>query len=312
MSDYISPARHDLELDLHDRGTAAHLTAPAWVHAPRVPAATAGIGNRRPLLFVHGFRGDHHGMDLIAHHLPAHPVMVPDLPGFGLAPPLPGGLTLEGYVAFVDAAVRAVEAEYGQAPIVVGHSFGSVLAAHWAADHPRASALVLINPIASSALEGPARVGTQLARAYYALGRALPPAAGSALLSNPGVVRVMSEVMAATSDPGLRRYIHDQHARHFSAYADRASLAQAFDISVAHTAAEVSARLVMPVLVIAGNRDQIAPLGPTQQFIADLPNSTARIFDGVGHLIHYERPEATAQAIAEFVADIDAVEAGEA
>jgi len=260
---------------------------------------------RPPLLLIHGFRGDHHGMDFIAHHIRRRTVIVPDLPGFGETAPLSDGLSLQGYVDVIAGLVQNIEEQYGVSPTVVGHSFGSILAAHWAAQHPEAQALVLINPITSPPLEGPSRIGSQLARLYYALGRALPESWGNAILANPLVVRIMSEVMATTRDPGLRRFIHSQHAQHFSTYTDRTSLAQAFDISITHTAAEVSARLTMPVLVIAGNKDALAPLEPTQQFVDSLPNATARVFDGVGHLVHYERPESAAHAIEEFLAGDD-------
>jgi pimeloyl-ACP methyl ester carboxylesterase len=160
---------------------------------------------------------------------------------------------------------------------------------------------VLINPITSPALEGPARFLTAVTRAYYALGARLPERAGNALLASPVIVRAMSEVMATTSDPGLRRYIHDQHARHFSAFSDRVSLADAFVTSVSHTVTEAAAALTMPVLVIAGDQDAIAPIAATREFVADLPDVSLVELKGVGHLVHYERSEAAASAIEEFI-----------
>ncbi|HIY64770.1 MAG TPA: alpha/beta hydrolase, partial [Candidatus Agrococcus pullicola] len=42
-----------------------------------------GPESGRPLAFVHGFRGDHHGLETIAAHLPGYRILIPDLPGFG-------------------------------------------------------------------------------------------------------------------------------------------------------------------------------------------------------------------------------------
>src|SRR5699024_10238991 len=41
------------------------------------------------LLAVHGFRGDHHGLELIVDGLTPYEIWVPDLPGFGVSGPLP-------------------------------------------------------------------------------------------------------------------------------------------------------------------------------------------------------------------------------
>src|SRR5690554_3021439 len=42
------------------------------------------------ILAVHGFRGEHHGLEPVVAFLPGIRVIMPDLPGFGESPPLPG------------------------------------------------------------------------------------------------------------------------------------------------------------------------------------------------------------------------------
>lgn len=270
----------------------SHSTA-AWVYP--------GDRQQRPLLMVHGFRGDHHGMDLIAGSITDREVIVPDLPGFGATAPLDAGSTLNAFVDYLVALRDEVARQSGTTPILVGHSFGSILVSHLAASHQdTVDELVLINPITSPALEGPARFLTAATRAYYALGARLPERAGRALLSNPVIVRGMSVAMATTHDPGVRRYIHDQHGKHFSSFADRRSLAQAFATSVAHTVTEVADRLTMPTLIIAGDKDAIAPIEPTRAFAASLRDVEFVELSGVGHLVHYERSEEAASAIMDF------------
>ncbi len=46
----------------------------------------------------------------------------------------------------------------------------------------------------------------------------------------------------------------------------------------------------MPVLVIAGQEDEIAPAPGQHTFVAGLPDAELVMLDGVGHLIHYEQP----------------------
>lgn len=270
----------------------SHPTA-VWVHSSGSPA--------RPVLMVHGFRGDHHGMDLIAGEVRDRDVIVSDLPGFGLTPPLQAGLSLDSYCDHLVELVAEVTRRWQAAPIVLGHSFGSILVAHAAARRPyTAPELIFINPITTPALEGSAKVLTTLTRLYYALGARLPETIGRRLLSSSLIVRAMSEVMATTRDRGLRRYIHDQHARHFSTFSDRASLAAAFEVSVAHTVTEVADDLTMPTLVIAGDKDAIAPIPATRRFVSELARAQFVELSGVGHLVHYEQPHEAASAIMEF------------
>lgn len=277
---------------------AGHPTA-TWIHSSAI--APGDASTPRPVLMIHGFRGDHHGMDLIAAAVRGRDVIVPDLPGFGDSGPLEAGLTLDSYRDHLDALIAEVTDRWQVPPIVAGHSFGSILVAHTAARRSEQwRELILINPITSPALEGSAKLMTALTRLYYGLGARLPEIWGRRLLGDPTIVRLMSEVMATTKDRGLRRYIHDQHARYFSTFSDRASLAEAFEVSVAHTVTEVAASLTMPTLVIAGDKDAIAPITVTRDFAARLPAVEFVELAGVGHLVHYERPEETAAAIMAF------------
>ena len=283
-----------------------------WLYPAR-SSPEAPSTRRRPIVLIHGFRGDHHGLALIAHELRGRDVWVPDLPGFGRAPAPRAGLDLTAFTSHIQALCAAVESASGARPILVGHSFGSVLAAHAYARSPDISAgLGLLSPIVQPALDGSARLLTQLTRLYYAAGAALPDRLGSALLANPLIVRGMSEVMATSSDRMSRRFIHDQHARHFSDYADRRSLAEAYRVSTGHTVAEVAAELAhtsRPLLVVAGDADLIAPIEAARGFVADLRERhvpvDAETLPGVGHLLHYERPAAVAAAIETFAGTMD-------
>ena len=53
----------------------------------------------------------------------------------------------------------------------------------------------------------------------------------------------------------------------------------------------------MPVTVVAGRDDKIAPLAATTAFADSLPDAELVVFDRVGHLTHYERPEQIAGII---------------
>ena len=59
--------------------------------------------------------------------------------------------------------------------------------------------------------------------------------------------------------------------------------------------------LTLPVLVIAGERDEIAPASGQHLFIEQVPGAQLVMLPGVGHLVHYEQPEAAADAIRRFL-----------
>ena len=255
------------------------------------------------ILAVHGFRGTHHGLLRVVDQLPGVRLVMPDLPGFGESGVLPSGEhSVEGYGRWLGSL--ADELGLGPDTVLLGHSFGSIVAAHFAAAHPgRFRRLVLVNPISAPALEGPAGIARRRAELYYWSAAKLPESAGAALLRSRAVVRVMSGIMAKTKDPNLRAFIHAQHHAHFSEFANRASLLESFKASISHHAAETADGLDLPVLLIAGEKDEVADLADVRRFHERCADSRLTVIPGVGHLIHYETPEPAAAAIEEFLAE---------
>lgn len=258
------------------------------------------------IVAVHGFRGDHHGLLPIIARLPDCRVLTPDLPGFGASPPLPDGRhDIAGYAAWLRRFCSASGVcDAGREPaqlVLLGHSFGSVISAAAVAAGLEVDRLVLINPIAAPALEGPRGLLSKLAVGYYRVGAALPDRLGRPLLGSRLIVRGLSEVMATTDDPQLRSWIHDQHRRYFSGYTDRRVVVEAFEASVSHHVGEYADRLTVPTLLIGGDRDDIVPIAAVQRLARRLTDARLVILGPVGHLIHYEQPDVAAGWIEEFL-----------
>lgn len=257
----------------------------------------------RTILVIHGFRGDHHGLLRVADQLPEMRIIMPDLPGFGSSAAFRSGThSVEHYGEFISGFMEKLG--LGPDTVLLGHSFGSIVAAHYVAGHPgTVTPLILVNPLAAPALEGPKGVMTRLAVLYYRLAAWLPGGPGQALLRNPLIVRVMSEAMAKTGDRDLRRFIHGQHHAYFSSFADRDSLLESFTASVSHHVGEVAEQLDLPVLLVAGEKDEIAALQDQHKLLSLLPEGALQVIPGVGHLIHYETPEPAARHIRTFLKD---------
>ncbi|MGG5174265.1 alpha/beta fold hydrolase [Pseudarthrobacter sp. J1763] len=272
-----------------------------WEYSPVVTDSSPESFVPKTILVIHGFRGDHHGLERVVDALPEYRFLMPDLPGFGESSAFTDRIhNIAGYVSFVEEFVSSLD--LGPDTVLVGHSFGSIVASHFTAKNPQAlRPLILINPIASPALEGPKGIMTRLAVGYYLAAARLPEAAGQAILRNKAIVRVMSVTMAKTRDAGLRRFIHGQHGAYFSAFANRTSLLESFKASVSTTVRQVAPQLKLPVLLIAGEKDEIATLDSQKVLLADLPNAELQVIPGVGHLIHYETPEAAANFIRRFL-----------
>lgn len=255
---------------------------------------------QQTLVLIHGFRGTHHGLAKIAEQLQDYHLIVPDLPGFGVSEPFAnGGHSLENYVTFTKELIEALNL---MSPIVVGHSFGSIVASHFVAQYPdMAEKLILINPIGAPALEGPRGIMTRLAIGYYWLGRKLPSNYAKQWLGAPPIVKIMSVTMAKTKDKETLRYIHDQHRQHFSTFASPQVVAESFRTSVEHDVSQVANKIQLPTLLIAGEKDDITALNKQHELHAKLANANLHVIPNVGHLIHYETPTEAAEAIRAFL-----------
>ena len=255
------------------------------------------------VLAVHGFRGEHHGLEPVVAHLPDVRVVMPDLPGFGETPAVPGrehdlGLYAQWLASFGAAVAPGA--------VILGHSFGSIVVAAAVAEGMPTPRVVLVNPIGAPALEGPRGIATRLAILYYAAGARLPRAAGEWLLRNRLIVRVMSETMAKTRDRGLRAFVHDQHATYFSRFSDRDVLHDAFVASVSSDVRQFAGRITQPTLLVAAERDDITPIEAERRLATMFPAAELVEIPDVGHLIHYEAPAAAADAIRRFLGLADA------
>lgn len=259
-----------------------------------------------PVVLVHGFRGDHHGLELIASQIESPRVIVPDLPGFGQTPRMANGgkrvpHTLHNLGQWLKWFCEAV----CHTPfLLVGHSFGTLVVASSLREGCRPAEVLLINPISSPALEGPRGVLSQLALLYYRVARLTPERIGNALLNSPSIVRLMSETMAKTKDMHLRAWIHEQHDRHFSTFTDRESLNEAFTASISHTVHEFTASFTMPTIIVAADRDDITPLAEQLRLTREIPNAELVVVPNVGHLVHYEAPTVVSDILNERISEL--------
>ena len=255
------------------------------------------------VIAVHGYRGDHHGLEPVVAQLPHTRIVMPDLPAFGRSGPFDAAHSVEAYADWLVAfcALIAEQSPAGTDITVLGHSFGSIVVSAALERGLAPNRVILINPIAAPALAGPKGILSRLALGYYRVAGALPQRAGGALLGSPIIVRFMSITMAKTKDRELRRWIHAEHDRYFSDYASARSVVEGFEASIGdHVHAHVGA-FAAPTLLIGAAADQITSQRDLRALHEAIPGAELVVIDGVGHLIHYEKPHEAASAITDFL-----------
>jgi pimeloyl-ACP methyl ester carboxylesterase len=256
------------------------------------------MSTQQSIIMIHGFRGTHEGLNLIAQGLPdTYDLVVPDLPGFGNGPAL-ATYTLDDYVDWLHELISSQASR----PILLGHSFGSIVSAAYAAKYPNTiTKLILVNPIGAPALEGPRGILSKIAVAYYWIGKKLPAGAGKLWLSSKPSVLIMSNVMAKTKDKALRTFIHQQHLQYFSRFHSANSVYEGFKTSISNSVRDVATQIQTPTLLIAGDKDDITPLEKQKELVQLFPQAQLVVIKDVGHLTHYETPDQVAAAVQSFI-----------
>ncbi|MEJ8278393.1 alpha/beta fold hydrolase [Pseudonocardia spirodelae] len=268
------------------------------VDGARTVVHTLGDPGGAPLLALHGLRGSHHGLAPLASHLAGYRVVVPDLPGFGASPPFTDRRhDVDGYARWAAALLASL----GPGTVLLGHSFGSVVAAAVcaaAATTPRA--LVLVNPIAepASAAGGVTGAGTAATALLHS---------GAARLGLDGVLRsrLLADAatlsMTTTRDPALRRWITAEHRAHFGTYATTESLLECFHAAGSGSVRPWAPRITVPTLLLAGARDRVAPPAGQHALAAAFGDARLVLLPRTGHLVHYEAPAWAAREIRGFL-----------
>lgn len=252
------------------------------------------------IIMIHGFRGTHHGLGLIAENLNEYKIIVPDLPGFGESKPLDVNHSVENYVKWLHKFID--ELNLNKKPILLGHSFGSIISSFYASQYPDTiSKLILINPIGSPALEGPRALLTRLTTLYFWLGEKLPEKIALKLLSNQPAVMIVSNVMTKTKDKAIRKYVRQQHSFYFSSFTNRQVVCEAYKASISNTVRDVAPKINLDTLLIVGEFDDITTLKKQQELQKMFSNAKLEVISNVGHLIHYETPKEAAGLIKSFL-----------
>jgi len=240
---------------------------------------------RPAVVFVHGAAFDHSVWQWQARYLAHHgfSVLAIDLPAHGRSPGH-ARPTIETMADWIAALIEAAALEHAA---VVGHSMGSLVALQCALAHPtRVSKLALV-------------------------GTALPMAVGDAFLAaarddSPAALDMevvwghsRGAMLATSAVPGMSLVGASRQLNGRS----RSGVLHA-DLAACHAwqapPADALAKLTMPVLVVAGERDQMTPFKAGKSAASMLPGARFVALDA-GHSMMAEAPRALLRALRDFL-----------
>lgn len=247
---------------------------------------------------IHGYRGNHRGLEAIVGGLGDYRVIVPDLPGFGESSELTSVHNLDAYANWLGQFLS--ELGLISPANLVGHSFGTLVVGRYATTK-KCKSIVLINPVSGPALSGPRAFLTRITSAFYHLSNLLPESIGGWLLRSPIAVMVMSSVMAKTKDRKLRSWIHKQHLANFSDFSTVRVATEGYDASISSDLSVMAPSITTPVLIVAAQLDDITAIEVQREVVKLYPLAKLVEIKNVGHLVHYEAPEQAANYIGTFI-----------
>jgi pimeloyl-ACP methyl ester carboxylesterase len=241
-----------------------------------------------PLLLIMGMSGTalHWGEPFLALLREDFDVIAYDHRGVGASTQLDGPVTTS---QMADDAVALLDALELDDAHVLGISMGGMIAQELALEHPeRVRTLTLGCTYCGgegSSMAGPA-VLQKLTEAMMSGDRERAIRAGWEVNVSPEF---------AADDEAFGRFLGAAHQR---AVAIPVIMAQMQACAAHDTNARLSS-IELPTLVIHGTVDEMLPVGNGELIASKVAGSELEIFDGVGHLFFWERPERTAELVRE-------------
>lgn len=205
----------------------------------------------------------------------------PDLPGMGES----RATTAETTGDVLDALDALISAEFGDASfVVIGHSFGALLARGVAARHPdRVSGLALLSPFVDDFVAEPERI-------------VVDDGAADALDEQVrGDYLGYFCVRTADTRDRFERFVVPALGRYDGAAVDRVMNATALDPDPAEVSVDA------PVVIAAGRDDSLIGWRAQSRLVDQYPRATFAAVSDAGHALIHERPDLVAALLRDWI-----------
>jgi pimeloyl-ACP methyl ester carboxylesterase len=257
-----------------------------------------GRSEAKNIVLVHGYRGDHHGLEAFAGGLTDFNIYAPDLPGFGSSEPMKVGHNLDNYAIWLESFIAAIGLEK---PLVVGHSFGTLVVSAAEANHALFSRIVLVNPVAGGRVRGISKMLLELVKFYYWVAHVIPEGLGLRMAKTYLLVDSMSAYTTKSKDKNLRRWVKLQHRTHFNSFGNSDVIWESYVASTENVVTPYVKQIHKPVLLIAADLDEVTPVSSVIKMAETMDNAEVYEIKGCGHLVHYEAADEAVGVMNEFL-----------
>jgi len=255
------------------------------------------------MVLIHGFTGSHEGFQYIIPALPGIRFIVPDLPGFGQSDLMPREeWTIDGLAGLANEFVEKLRLPVP--PFILGHSMGGLVVSSMIGQpsYLYAEDAILISPVPTPIRTNDARRGGAILGALqYKLGHTVGKI-GHRFVKSRTISRGLTWMLLHTTDKELRKEIYGHHFKNLDYISSIEFYSKLYGDINRHGAIDYAKALRKKrILLLAGNDDTVAPMKEMRRLVDAIKPHTFATIDGVGHLIHYEKPVDAANAILRFL-----------
>ena len=247
---------------------------------------------RRVIFFVHGAGGDVDAWDFVRSPFleKGFASISMDLRGHGYSghPRSAKSYEIKNLVSDI---VAILDREKIDKIILIGHSYGAIVAAHFALEHPeRLDKLIII----SGAYGAPNYLQSKLLKA----------------LAN-GIINTLAFISPKPFRPWHSPYPKGKFHKDYEGFGLARTIfynswgsylltsKQSLNLDIQHKLSKIKA----PTLLIVGTKDSIFPHSVSRQIQQEIPNSRLEVIEGANHVIILNHPEETVRLIYKFLTE---------
>jgi 3-oxoadipate enol-lactonase len=239
-------------------------------------------GNGEPVLFIHGLGGTANTFVPLLPAFTRNRTVCFDLPGSGRSARVDGPYSLE---LFVRTALKIIEKAGVSRAHVVGHSMGTIVAQHLAAQEP--------GKVASLALFGPLLAPPEPARAAIRA-RAAKAREGDMQPIVDALVQASTSSETKSRRPVAVAYVRESLMRQ-----DPKGYAWTCE-ALAEMQPADTMRIDCPTLLATGDEDVVAPPQSVRAMAEKIKGAKVEVLRGCGHWTPVEKPEECQELLKRF------------
>jgi len=235
---------------------------------------------------IHGLGGSTNTFTALLPAFMRHKRVRFDLPGSGRSSRVEGPLSVE---KFVQAALKAMAAAKVERAHVVGHSMGTIIAAHLAAAEPgKVSSLALFGPLLAPPDQARPSIRARAQR-----------------VRSEGMQQVADTLVQAStsSETKQKRHAAVAFVRESLMGQDPDGYARSCEALAEMQAADTS-KIACPTLLVTGDEDVVSPPQSVRMMAQKFAGSRVEVLRGCGHWTPVEKPDECIELLNRFYLDV--------